>query len=275
MLHRSVRKADIEKCWSTSLERHLADAASGRTGGFCAPSISHGVVNAINRWPDEAETLVRLGRAKLDDMEADLATYGIEAEFECTGKLSVARTSWEADALRSMKAHYTRFGVEARLLDGADLAARLDSPRYPTGLYEPDYAFVNPAKLVHGLAQACVSRRIRICEHTKVTAVTQDGSDLRLTTPDGGVRAAQAILATNADLPLLRRLRSLIIPVFDYTIMTEPLSVDQLARIGWQDRHGLADFGNQFHYARKTATIASFGAAMMPSITTARGATRP
>ena len=46
------------------------NAASGRNGGFCAPSISHGIGNAMQRWPSEAETLVRLGRANLDDLEA-------------------------------------------------------------------------------------------------------------------------------------------------------------------------------------------------------------
>ena len=37
--------------------------ASGRNGGFCAPSISHGVSNALNRWPDEAERLIRRVRS--------------------------------------------------------------------------------------------------------------------------------------------------------------------------------------------------------------------
>ena len=39
--------------------------ASGRSGGFCAPSISHGASNALTRHPSEAETLIRLGQENL------------------------------------------------------------------------------------------------------------------------------------------------------------------------------------------------------------------
>ena len=233
--------------------RRLANAASGRTGGFCAPSISHGVMNALDRWPDEADTLIRLGRQNLDEMAADIEAYGIDAEFERTGKVNVARTEWEAKGLDAMHATYRRLGLDSTLLKGAALARRFDSPRYPAGLYEDNYAYVNPAKLVHGLARACLEGGVDIHENSKVTGLAKDGAGLRLTTAAGEVRARQVIMATNADMPLLRRLRGAIIPIYDYSIMTEPLSEAQLASIGWTGRYGVADSGNQFHYSRKTA----------------------
>jgi glycine/D-amino acid oxidase-like deaminating enzyme len=42
------------------------------------------------------------------------------------------------------------------------------------------------------------------------------------------------------------------VPVYDYVLMTEPLSDEQLASIGWEGREGLADMANQFHYSRLT-----------------------
>src|ERR1700759_867148 len=36
-------------------------AASGRNGGFCAASLTHGRANGQDRWPDEIDTLDRLG----------------------------------------------------------------------------------------------------------------------------------------------------------------------------------------------------------------------
>nr|WP_254868474.1 FAD-dependent oxidoreductase [Phaeobacter sp. HF9A] len=233
--------------------RHLAEAASGRNGGFSAPSISHGVGNAAARWPDEAEALVRLGRQNLDDLEADLVTYGIKAEFERTGKVNVAATPWEAEGLHDMQATYARFGVEAKVLSGDELKRHLNSPRYPAGLYEPNYAYVNPARLVHGLAEACLRGGVSIHQDSPVSAITPDGDGVSLTTPRGALRAGKVVMATNADLPILRRLRPAIVPIFDYTIMTEPLSDAQLESIGWQGRYGVADCGNQFHYSRKTA----------------------
>ena len=60
------------------------------------------------------------------------------------------------------------------------------------------------------------------------------------------------ILATNVFPSLLKRYRLHTLPVYDYALMTEPLNADQLAAIGWQNRQGLADPANQFHYYRIT-----------------------
>nr|WP_309502481.1 FAD-dependent oxidoreductase [uncultured Roseovarius sp.] len=230
----------------------LGNAASGRNGGFCAPSISHGVSNAVARWPGEADTLVRLGRENLGAFEADLTEYAIDGGFERRGKLNVAATPWQVDGLRAMQASYARFGIETELLEGAALDARLNSPRYTAGLFEPNYALVNPAKLVNGLARAAMARGVEIYQDSRVTALRSDGVGVRLTTAQGTVRAKQVILATNAAVPLLWRLRPAIIPIWDYTLLSAPLTDDQMAAIGWQGRYGIADSGNQFHYFRKT-----------------------
>ncbi|MFV0374121.1 NAD(P)/FAD-dependent oxidoreductase, partial [Microbacterium sp.] len=44
-------------------------AASGRNGGFCESSLTHGTENGMNRWPDEMPQIERLGLANLDDIE--------------------------------------------------------------------------------------------------------------------------------------------------------------------------------------------------------------
>ncbi|MBL0372285.1 FAD-dependent oxidoreductase [Rhizobium sp. KVB221] len=229
------------------------EAASGRNGGFCAPSISHGVANAVARWPGEAETLVRLGRQNLDALEADLGTYGIDAEFQRSGKLNVAAKPWQVDSLRAMKELYGSFGIDAQLLAGRDLAERLDSPLYVAGLFEPNYALVHPGKLVSGLRAACLAAGVAIHENSRVTSISRRNDHIYLGTPDAILKAPKVALATNADIPLLRRLRPTILPVFDYSLVTEPLSDEQFRSIGWSGNYGVADCGNQFHYSRKTA----------------------
>ncbi len=93
--------------------------ASGRSGGFCAPSISHGVSNALKRWPKEAEQLVRLGRENLVAFEEDLQCYGMDASFERSGKLNVASQPWQVDGLKSMQRNYARFGIACEYLEGS------------------------------------------------------------------------------------------------------------------------------------------------------------
>lgn len=230
----------------------LGNAASGRNGGFCAPSISHGIANAVTRWPGEAEALIRLGRENLDDLERDLLEYGIDGGFERSGKLNVAATPWEVEGLREMQASYARFGNETEFLTGGALDARFKTPRYQAGLFDPNYALVNPARLVDGLAKAAQARGVEIHEQSRVTDLTHDSAGVRLVTDEGTVMAGQVILGTNAAIPLLKRLRGAIIPIWDYTLLSEPLSDDQLAAIGWKGRYGISDSGNQFHYFRKT-----------------------
>ncbi|QRM57086.1 FAD-dependent oxidoreductase [Sinorhizobium sp. BG8] len=229
------------------------DAASGRNGGFCAPSISHGVSNAATRWRSEAETLVRLGRQNLDDFEEDLATYGMDCEFQRCGKLNVAARPWQIDALQKLKAIYDRLGIEAELLTGPALRRRLDSPVYSAGLFETNYALIHPGKLVSGLRATCLANGIEIYEKTRATELSHSRDGAVIDTPEARLTASKVALATNAEVPLLRQLRRTILPVFDYSLATAPLTEEQFKSIGWTGDHGIADTGNQFHYFRKTA----------------------
>jgi glycine/D-amino acid oxidase-like deaminating enzyme len=48
-------------------------------------------------------------------------------------------------------------------------------------------------------------------------------------------------------------MRPYVVPVYDYALMTEPLSAAQLEAVGWRNRQGIGDVANQFHYYRLTA----------------------
>jgi glycine/D-amino acid oxidase-like deaminating enzyme len=228
-------------------------AASGRNGGFCAASLTHGLRNGLERFPTELGELERLGRENLAAIEATLGRHGIDCSWERTGELTVATAPWQLDDLREMPELARRHGGELELLDAEQVRERVDSPTYVGGLLDrTGVAMVDPARLADGLKQACLRLGVRIVEHSAVDSVDDEGSGLALHTAYGVVTARRVALGTNAFPPLLRRLRSYIAPVYDYALVTEPLSADQLASVGWQGREGLADAGNQFHYYRLT-----------------------
>ena len=52
---------------------------------------------------------------------------------------------------------------------------------------------------------------------------------------------------------LVRRTRLHTVPVYDYALMTEPLTDAQLDSLGWASRAGVGDMANQFHYYRLSA----------------------
>ena len=229
----------------------LGWAASGRNGGFCAASLTHGLGNGVARWPAEMPLLLRLGHENLDAIGDAVAAYGIDCAFERTGGLDVATAAWQLDGLREVHEQAVRLGEAEQLLDAEDTRALVDSPTYLGGLLdERGTALVEPARLVWGLAAAVESLGGRIVEQTPVTAWHDHGDTVELTTATGRVHAGQVVLATNVFPSLVRRARPLVVPVWDHVIATEPLAPDLLASIGWSGRQGVGDAGNQFHYYR-------------------------
>ena len=223
--------------------RELGWAASGRNGGFCEASLTHGEKNGLRRWPEEYDTLYRMGIENLDEMAATLEKYGIDCDFERTGEIVVAVEPHQVAELEG-----------EGFLNQQQMQAEVNSPTFLAGHWDgSDTAMLNPAKLVFGLAKAATALGVQIFEHSAVTDLKRgkDGS-LQLLTAHGKVAAQRAILATNVFPSVLKRYRLHTLPVYDYALMTAPLSDAQLKAIGWQNRQGLADPANQFHYYRIT-----------------------
>ncbi len=240
--------------------RKVAWAGTGRNGGFCAASLTHGLANGLERFPAELPQLHRLGLRNLGEIEQAIARYGIDCDFARTGELAVATADWQARALAESADAARALGVEVTLLDAAQVQAAVHSPTYLAGLQDTaGCATVDPARLAWGLRRACLAAGVRIYEHTPVTAITEGvtaagrQAPLELRAPGGTITARRVAVGTGAFAPLLRRLRYYLVPVYDYVLMTEPLTASQLASIGWQDRQGIGDSGNQFHYYRLTA----------------------
>ncbi|WP_214105950.1 NAD(P)/FAD-dependent oxidoreductase [Acrocarpospora catenulata] len=228
-------------------------AASGRNGGFCHASLTHGLGNGLERWPYEIAELHRLGVENFNEIEQTIERYGIDCSFERTGELNVATEEWQLDGMREAHTIGRELGADIQYLDRDQVQAEVHSPTYIAGVWERgDCAMIDPARLAWGLRQACLSLGVRIYEHSPIRQITRDGPALRLTARYGTVRAARVALGTGAFSPLLRRLRHYLAPVYDYALMTEPLTPAQLDSIGWRNRQGIGDSANQFHYYRLT-----------------------
>src|SRR3954464_3066945 len=71
----------------------IGSAASGRNGGFMKSSLTHGVANGQERFPDELPLLEALGLENLNEIEAAIARYSIDCDYERTGVIDVATTA--------------------------------------------------------------------------------------------------------------------------------------------------------------------------------------
>jgi glycine/D-amino acid oxidase-like deaminating enzyme len=232
----------------------LAFGASGRNGGFCAASLTHGIANGLARWPGELAAIERLGRENLAGIRETIARHGIDCGWEETGAVDVAtaphQLAWLAEEAELLR----RFGWEAELLDADAMRAQVNSPTYLGGVWSRDAcAFVDPARLCWGLGRAIERAGGTIHERTPATSLARDGSGVRVDATGGRVLARHALLATSAFPPLVRAIRRYVVPVYDYVLVTEPLSEAQRDAIGWRGRQGVSDVTNQFHYYRQTA----------------------
>ncbi len=223
--------------------------ASGRNGGFCSASLTHGEANGRERWPNEYDTLDRLGGQNLNELEGAVARCGIHCDFQRSGELSVATEPYQVEDLRLGPDDDP---ANIAFLDRDAIRAEVASPTYVAGRWDrTGTALVNPAQLAWGLARACEEAGVRIFEQTQVARIGR--SPLALETATGTVRPRQVALGTNVFPSLVKRIRLHTVPVYDYVLMTEPLSASQKASIGWDHRQGIGDSANQFHYYRLSA----------------------
>lgn len=228
--------------------RRLGWAASGRNGGFVSESLTHGEENGRDRWPDEYDVLERLGRENLDGIADTVARHAMDVDLERTGELTVAVEPHQVAWLEGLTGR-------GRFLTQDEVRKEVDSPTYLAGWQADDTALVHPVKLVRELARVATGLGVEIHENSHVTGLDADrgGGPVAVRTDRGEVLAARVALGTNVFPALLRRWRPFTVPVYDYAVMTEPLSDEQLDAIGWRNRQGMDDPANHFHYYRLSA----------------------
>ena len=234
-------------------QRETGAGASGRNGGFCSYSLTHGFMNGYNRFKDEMAIIERMGRENLDGIEATIKRYGIDCNFEWNGELRVAIEEWQMESMVEEARLRNSFGDNVELLTSEQTQARVKSPLYKGSLWDPDgTALVDPARLVWGLERACIKLGVKIFENTHVQWLEPTKEGMIVHTPYGSIYAQKVALATNVFKSLIRSAHKYVIPVYDFQLVTEPLTPEQLESIGWKEREGLSDAGNQFHYYRMT-----------------------
>lgn len=244
--------------------RRIGWAASGRNGGFCEASLTHGRSNGERHASGELDQLDALGRRNLTELLATVERYGIDCGAQRVGTLSVAVEPYQLGHL----------GDGEVLPDATAVRAVVDSPLFLGGEIDPATVLLDPARLAWGLARVVRDLGVEIYENTVVRALMTDRDGMVVHTQtrpqrghddvaldpvegaehgEGGrICADQVVLATNAFPSLLRRTRLHVVPVYDYAIVTEPLSGAHKAALGWEGRQGLTDLSNRFHYWRLT-----------------------
>lgn len=234
----------------------VAFGASGRNGGFCQASLTHGIANGIRHFPEELDCLEREGLENIRGLIDFTRAHGIDCDLEETGTIAFADQPYQVAEFREWADDAAQYGEKVEFWDRQRAYDEVHSPLWLAGLYSPPGrdVLLDPAKLCRGLARVARERGVRIHERTRVTGIARRAGGVSVTTASGAlVRAAHAVVATSAYSGWFQRLSPLFVPVYDYALVSDPLSAEQHDAIGWYGRQGLSDANNQFHYFRLTA----------------------
>jgi glycine/D-amino acid oxidase-like deaminating enzyme len=243
-----------------------AIGASGRNGGFVAASLTHSFQNGLNRWPKELKKLVELGHKNLEGIEETIKQFNIDCDFIRSGEINVANEEYQIDELREEAEHSAQYGEHIQFLDQGQIRARVNSPTYLAAIHDPSVAMVNPARLAWGLRRVCLELGVHLLEGTQVTGLVEKSSSVLVKTLRGEVESKKVALATNAFPPLLKHLSFYVVPVYDYALMTEPLSKEQRDAIGWHGREASAITEINFIIIAPLQMDGSYGADTTPFI---------
>jgi glycine/D-amino acid oxidase-like deaminating enzyme len=233
-----------------------AYGGSGRNAGMLSETVDHGHGLAIQHFgAEEARRLARLGEENIDGMYRDLEAWRIDCELERTGRLMIALTPAQLEECHRTIETARQLGLESfSYLDGEAIRHRLHSELYLGGVKVSGGGILNPVKLVDGLARQARRQGVRIHERSKVLGIATEGAGAVIRTAEGSVRARKVILATSAYTHhLLPEILHRFIPLYDYIVVSEPLSAAQWELLGWKGREGVTDLRTFFNYYRPTA----------------------
>jgi len=239
------------------IEREIAAyGASGRNAGVVVEWLHHSHGLAVRHFGREgARALAALGTENLENFLRFIADHGIDCDLERNGQLHVALTPDQVDELRESQERSVGLGVtHLRWLDGDAARSEVRCDRYRAALYNPHWGMLNPVKLVEGLKREAARRGVVFFEGTRVDGIEDAGPGARVRTAGGEVAARTAVLATNAYThTILHRLASRFIPLYDYILVSDPVTPAQRAAVGWVRRQTVSDARTFFKYYRLTA----------------------
>jgi glycine/D-amino acid oxidase-like deaminating enzyme len=229
--------------------------ASGRNGAWCSSAFPVSPGELARRFGAEAaHGLLLEMRNAVEEVGRVAAAEGIDAQYFRGGQLRVARGASQLPGIVDAYEALRTLGLEdgLRLLDAEETARRVRITGARGALYNPHCATIHPARLARGLALAVERLGGDIFERTPVTDY-EGGSGPRLVTRAGEVRARTVVLAGEAYLARLRKLRRKVMPIYSLIVLTEPLSEARWAQIGWEGRECVGSNRYTVDYLSRTA----------------------
>lgn len=198
--------------------------ASGRNGGqaihglACDQSVIEDQLGL-----DDARRVWSMSLEALELLQTRMQQFQIDAEWR-QGYIGVATNARKGAELMQWADRMAQvYQAEFTRIPAADMPRWVASPRYHSGLYDPQSGHLHPLKYALGIARAAAAAGVRIHEETPVTAL-ETGPVITLRTARGTLRAKKVLLAGNVYLQgVAEHLERRIMPVGTYIVCSEAM----------------------------------------------------
>jgi glycine/D-amino acid oxidase-like deaminating enzyme len=222
---------------------------SGRNGGFL-----HGYwASLADLLPilgrERAVELARVGERIIPAVRSFSEARGEDVWLRTSGMLMLSAAPGQDRAIEAAVAAAAAVGAEeqARPLDEGGVAERIRSPVFRRGVFFPDGATVQPARLVLALRRAVLDAGVQLYEHTPATRIRAG----TIATASGRVRAPEVVVAVNAAAAGWRPVARRVTNFGSYVVLTEPVP-ELLQEVGWTGGEAVLDGRMFLHYFRTT-----------------------
>ena len=234
--------------------KSVANGASGRPAAIMSTSVMHGIDNTERIFPDDVAELERLGQHNMDGFRDTIERYQIDCDIEWGGEMKVSIGDEGLATVNEDHQLYLKYGHDAVLLDKAGMQAEINSPIFHGGTWSRQRSgTVHPGKLVRGLKRAALQLGVRLYENTPHRRNRKNVTGIIVETPRARITARKVLLATNAWAAGHPHISRRVAAIRDRIVVTEPLTPEQMAKVGWQNRQGIYDTRTQLNYMRLTA----------------------
>lgn len=229
---------------------------SGRNGGFARAAIGRDPWSkVIALWGQAtARAMFRQALSAVGTVR-ELIAAGADCDAISPGHLKIAHRPSRAAALRAEAQLLEReFGYPAAYLTAEEVQSlHIGGTQSHGALRVPDALAVHPLKLAFGVHRLARSAGARVHGGSPVTGWTRSGSEHRLLTPHGVLRARRVVIATNGYTPehLHECLRASTLPVLSHIIVTRPMTAQEKRASAFVSDHVLTDTRNLLYYWRR------------------------